>query len=392
MIFENTNPRSTTRTWLWAALAGVLLLALGAHLYLLRGLPDPAEHFWLDTFREDSSYYQWNSDTYRRTLRGCLGVIGFGLLLGLAGRWYRRLRWPARFITVLGAGAAVACRLLQPAFWTLGTGLSPWTYGLPLRLSLMAVALSAIFLYRTPRARWPRWTLAAAFLALVGLQVISQTAQAHLPKALYQYCIAYRARCDTPPPSCRIPIELPESSSTMPARRLLASIPIRAKAQARLADRIALHHNPKGAPRAWRDLAPGHRWTGSSPWKAQDRNLENARAHLRWQHARLILLGLVLLVGLPLTLWLALRPHSGTARLLLLPLALAAVATATGLVPEWSHVSLLKHIPTALIIPLTVALLGWSFAPPRADQSASADEPTTRPAGGSSITPIRLPR
>ena len=96
---QSTIPLPAWAAWLPAVLGSALLLALGAHIFLLGGLQDPAERFWIDTIKEASSYYLWKDGTYRRALWGSLCVVGLGLTLGLVGHWIKRLRRPARVRT-----------------------------------------------------------------------------------------------------------------------------------------------------------------------------------------------------------------------------------------------------------------------------------------------------
>ncbi len=119
--------------------------------------------------------------------------------------------------------------------------------------------------------------------------------------------------------------------------------------------------------KAWRSFAADSKFNGSRPWKEQVRQFRNAEMHLVSGQARLIGIGLVLGLGLLLFGWRLTRGRSQAGRVGLRPLALALALTAgiaaTGLIPEWSHASLLAHLPTTLLLALAVAMASSTLLP-----------------------------
>lgn len=346
-VDATSRARAPVIQWLPVALNMALLLLLLTHLAIVSWFLDPRVEFWAILHRHGTSFYLWQRDGHLSIARWTVVVLALGPAFWLLGRWLPTLRRPARVVCLIGAASALVLPLASPWYWELGLGLPTWTWGLPVRLAAIAVAMAATLLLLRPAYRWPRWVLAVGAASLGLLLLVPQPAKLHQPQSLMYYCDWLGARCDKLPPACHGRRYLPATASTVPVSRIVDSIPIRAKARARIEDRLEdLRRGIKP------DISVG--WIGLEPPKIRIQASSNALLYLWWQEVRLLCLGLLLLVGLPLAVWLLLRrerrPHWPLAAFV----ALLAVVVASAVLPEWARISLAAHLPSALLLPLAV--------------------------------------
>lgn len=278
------------------------------------------------------------------------------------GRWARRLTAASALVvgvTVLSVEVPDAFRL----------GFSYLTFELPLRVLLLGLAASALWIALEPDAaragRWARVTVLGTLVGILGILVIPQPSESHTPYHLASLCEGRSRAVHDFYPECRGSMEVKARALAVPLGLLPEAHVLHHRTLLRL-DRYNVHLDRAD----WDPRRP-------FPDPLVQAEIDNGSIHLLSVGFRWACLALVLLLGAAHTIRSSWRPgkrgpahgpergqERGQERGLLVALGASALLAASPLLPEITSAALWQLLPTYLLGPLAVlALLGQASEP-----------------------------
>lgn len=345
-----------------------------------------------------------------RTALLVIGLAGLvsSQLLRLGRRPSPTRRRKARWLGIAGALAvgAVVLGVEVPDVFRMGFAFK--TFELPLRILLLGLGAAALWLAlpsgttrrtgATRITRIARIGLAGATAATIGLLAIPQASESHTPYNLLILCDGRSNTSKAFFPSCQQSLEVKAHAQASPVALLPEAWALWRRTLQRLDGRVA-----KLARLTAEGSSAGyiHNYVGFNPYRdVPDPELlvqaNRAALHIHLAHFRWFCLGLVILLGLALSIRWALASRSGhtrrgsLGRALYASLGAVALLAAFPFMAEDTWLSPWQNLPTFLLGPLAVlALVGLAWE--AASESALVSAPVSAPVPASVSSPASAP-